>query len=782
MKDGGANIEALDHHVPKVAVIGADKDGLSLLPLLLKDNPLGKLALIVDPNREAMLFKLGELGYRVSGQIDLKISSDLEELKRVAGLRVIINSLQDEATAAALDDPALRDVEKLSPLGARLLLGARNLVSVRASGAPYVAREADLLATLREITDALHLSASREELFSVVLRVALESLRGERGSLMLVSRADGRLTMPVAVGMDEEVRRKIRVPIGSGIAGRMVQEKKPLLIRGKIDGGFAPPGTRRDVKCAVCVPLVSGGEVLGVLNVNSHESEDAFGEQDLNFLTNYASITASIVRRAIELDDMKLDSLKLDFLKDVEFFMSSTVPLRQRLGMICGKLSGVVPGLTAFIYLYDDTKRKLELGGSSVNGLKDATPVSLAMGEGLEGSVAVEDAEEVVLVDRCCEGRFRRAYVSFPLRAKGRFLGTLNGQISSVRGLTEFYESFLREAASYLADSVLRHLEEEREAARIQKLLSVDDIGIDIVSIREPRELMDKVTTAAAMLIGAEGAVLRLRKDAGKQRFQVVSSFGTDDRGVKERFLAVEKDVVAEAVRRNETTVCLDPEKGSPFIRSVMARPIHQKGMITGVLTLFNKVSETTHDNYGFTAVDKSLLSRFALYVERALSYLRQGTLSVASEGRDLSQCRLLDVERRVEEEVNRAKRFSRKFVLATLRFSWIKEYRPEAKAEFVGKFIDFTRKKVRTFDQLLTLDEDTLAFLLLETDERASRVFATLAEATSRHADFGKAFADGDVELYYGYSIYPDSGDNFADLFSRASQRTKLDLEKVFR
>ena len=44
----------------RVAVIGANKDALALLPVVFSD-PATRLVMMVDPNPDAMLFKLMEL-------------------------------------------------------------------------------------------------------------------------------------------------------------------------------------------------------------------------------------------------------------------------------------------------------------------------------------------------------------------------------------------------------------------------------------------------------------------------------------------------------------------------------------------------------------------------------------------------------------------------------------------------------------------------------------------------------------------------------------------------
>src|SRR5574340_147002 len=106
-----------------IAIIGANKEALALLPILLKDDR-SRVRVIADSNRDAMLFKLNELGYRVANSFDVLVTDDLNELKRF-DLDVIINALQDQATEKFLDATEFRNVEKLGPLSARLIWGLK---------------------------------------------------------------------------------------------------------------------------------------------------------------------------------------------------------------------------------------------------------------------------------------------------------------------------------------------------------------------------------------------------------------------------------------------------------------------------------------------------------------------------------------------------------------------------------------------------------------------------------------------------------------------------------
>ncbi|MBI5237312.1 MAG: hypothetical protein HY887_02690, partial [Deltaproteobacteria bacterium] len=112
------------HGIKNIAIIGANKEGLKLLPVLLSDRNC-RVRLIADANKDAMLFKLNEMGYRLAGKYDIKTTSDLNEVSRLQDLDIIVNALQDQATDKFLEGPEFKDIEKLGPLSTRLIWGVR---------------------------------------------------------------------------------------------------------------------------------------------------------------------------------------------------------------------------------------------------------------------------------------------------------------------------------------------------------------------------------------------------------------------------------------------------------------------------------------------------------------------------------------------------------------------------------------------------------------------------------------------------------------------------------
>jgi len=151
----------------------------------------------------------------------------------------------------------------------------------------------------------------------VILRSSLDLLEGRSGSIMLV---EGDELVATSV-RGNAVAQDVRIPIGDGIAGRVAVTRDALLINGAPDPTEFPGlGVRTDeVDSALSVPLLSRGELLGVLNVNA-DGQKEFTEYELRALSLFAEQAAAAISNArlyeaershvtqlLELDKMKTE-------------------------------------------------------------------------------------------------------------------------------------------------------------------------------------------------------------------------------------------------------------------------------------------------------------------------------------------------------------------------------------------------------------------------------------------------------------------------------------------
>ena len=173
-------------------------------------------------------------------------------------------------------------------------------------------QRAHQLSILNEITRQLTSTLEQEPLLRNILENAVTILNCEAGTLFLMDESTGDLIFRVTTGPVAGNLLGQRLPAGTGIAGRAMQLRAPVI---ENDGQRSP--TRYDVpdkqtgftsKSLLAVPMQIKDRVLGVIEVINRKDGLPFVEDDQNLLTAFAGQAAVAIENArlLALTDQEL--------------------------------------------------------------------------------------------------------------------------------------------------------------------------------------------------------------------------------------------------------------------------------------------------------------------------------------------------------------------------------------------------------------------------------------------------------------------------------------------
>lgn len=158
------------------------------------------------------------------------------------------------------------------------------------------------LATFNEIGKALTSSLDLNEILKVVMEKISIILEPKNWSLLFVDEDADELRFEIAVGEGAEKIKNLRLKIGEGVAGWVAREKKPLLIADvSKDPRFSKKAddvSKFVTRSIVCVPLITRGKCLGVIELINKVEDGNFGPEDLILLTTMADYTAIAIENA----------------------------------------------------------------------------------------------------------------------------------------------------------------------------------------------------------------------------------------------------------------------------------------------------------------------------------------------------------------------------------------------------------------------------------------------------------------------------------------------------
>jgi signal transduction histidine kinase len=179
-----------------------------------------------------------------------------------------------------------------------------------------VARDANTerLNRLRALTDPTLAHVELEELLGALLVRTRDLLGGDTCAVLLLDDEAQELVARAAVGIEEEVERGVRIPMGRGFAGRVAAERRPVILDDVDHAEVLNPILReKGIKSLLGVPLLLGGKAIGVLHVGVLRHRK-FTDEDAELLQLVADrVAVAVERTRVHDETVRLDQLKASF-------------------------------------------------------------------------------------------------------------------------------------------------------------------------------------------------------------------------------------------------------------------------------------------------------------------------------------------------------------------------------------------------------------------------------------------------------------------------------------
>lgn len=142
------------------------------------------------------------------------------------------------------------------------------------------------------MTDAALMHLDVQDLLVELLERVRELVDVDTAAVLLHEPATDDLVATATIGLEDEVRQGVRIPMGRGFAGRIAAERRPVVIE-DVDSAdvLSPIFKAEGVSTLVGVPLVHESSVIGVLHVGS-KTPRSFEPVDIDFIQMVADRVA----------------------------------------------------------------------------------------------------------------------------------------------------------------------------------------------------------------------------------------------------------------------------------------------------------------------------------------------------------------------------------------------------------------------------------------------------------------------------------------------------------
>ncbi len=160
------------------------------------------------------------------------------------------------------------------------------------------------LETFLKFSSIINSSLKIEDVLNYAMQWAEEFMNAEASTVYELDEEKDEIFIRFARGKKREPIKGIKLKLGEGVAGRVVQTGKPIVIR---DVGKEPRFSNKfdrktgfETSSMICVPLVLRDKTIGALQVLNKKSKEAFTGSDLELLTTMSQ------QIAVALDNAKL--------------------------------------------------------------------------------------------------------------------------------------------------------------------------------------------------------------------------------------------------------------------------------------------------------------------------------------------------------------------------------------------------------------------------------------------------------------------------------------------
>lgn len=216
---------------------------------------------------------------------------------------------------------------------------------------------AQQLEIINEVTLTLAATTNLEQLLNVIVDKAIELLDTEAGTFMLSLEDTGELEFRVVRGPSSEELLGKRLPIGTGLAGRVAQSGRPEIVNRVQEDSrwFAEVDavTEFNTNAIMTVPMIRHNTVAGVLQLLNKRSGAPFTEVDQQLLMAFAAqaVVAMENTRLLAQTDQALQERvnELFLLQQLDRDLNTTLDLDRILTLtldwalrICNGTAGIV--------------------------------------------------------------------------------------------------------------------------------------------------------------------------------------------------------------------------------------------------------------------------------------------------------------------------------------------------------------------------------------------------------------------------------------------------------
>lgn len=479
---------------------------------------------------------------------------------------------------------------------------------------------------LEQIYQAFSAAAARLVEYDSLAVTLIDRERGEFRAVDVTARS---VPLPVA---------DTRFPLAETLVGWVAERRIPRRVDDLTDPSV--PSKSREIlsgrgyRSAVVVPLYSGEEVAGTLNL-CHRRPRAFDDEDVEILLEVAILLAAAIEHRRLLSETRQRAEELGALYRTSQLITSRLYLPAVLEAISRSVTELTGGTGCGIGLLDAERTRVSHVAAHGFRTPEWRSLSLAVGDGIIGRVAMTGVpirtDDIGSDPRSAqrdidEREGIRSMLAVPLRVGEELIGVISAFSTAVGAFAAHHETLLEAFADQAGIAIQNARLFEERVRWARQMQALNEAGRAVNRSLDPNETIRVILEQAREVLGAASCGL-LALDPEKGELYSVGSLDLAQEVLGRIRVRVGEGITGMAVlvRRPVQSADLwnDPRVRFPQLpresgfRSMLAVPLLVGDGATGAITVFRK------DLHHFSEEEENLLSAFADQAAMALEHAR---------------------------------------------------------------------------------------------------------------------------------------------------------------
>lgn len=240
------------------------------------------------------------------------------------------------------------------------------------------------LQLLYQVSKVLHSTLEPQEALQLIVRETVKLTRASSGSIALLNPTTGCLEIEAAHGLPDEAF-DMRLMQNEGITGWVSRKGEPARVA-NVDEDSRYIKIAPGVRSELAVPLFVGGELRGVLNMDS-ERENAFSEADQELLEELSEQAARVIHNTWLYEQLRQKARLSEGLLSIGQAVNSTLNLDDTLRVVTREAARLMQAKVCSLQLLNEPESELEMRACHGAGEHYLNRPPLNVNESLIGTV-----------------------------------------------------------------------------------------------------------------------------------------------------------------------------------------------------------------------------------------------------------------------------------------------------------------------------------------------------------------------------------------------------------